>query len=41
MNALRVEKDGDAYTHRGEDGGASRIRIRVRSGVGGVTVELI
>jgi hypothetical protein len=39
INAPSFDRDGKTYTHRG-DGGA-KIRIRVESGVGGVSVELI
>lgn len=41
ISAPSFDKDGKTYTHRGSDGGSTKIYIRVRSGVGGVTVELI
>lgn len=41
ISAPSFERNGKTYTHRGSDGSAIRIQIRVRSGVGGVTVELI
>jgi len=41
ISAPSFEKDNHTYTHRAPDGSATQIRIRVRSGVGGVTVELI
>ena len=40
ISAPGFDKDGHTYTHRGAESGAGRITIRVRSGVGGVTVEL-
>jgi hypothetical protein len=41
VDAPGFEKDGRNYTRRGSDGGSATIFIRVRSGVGGVSVELI
>ncbi len=41
ISAPSFEKNGKTYTHKGPDGSSTRIHIRVRSGVGGVTVELI
>ena len=40
INAPSFDREGHTYTHRGADDG-SKINIRVESGVGGVTVELI
>ena len=40
ISAPGFEKDGNTYTRRGSDN-STKIVIRVRSGVGGVTVELI
>jgi hypothetical protein len=41
ISAPSFQKDNHTYTHTGSDGTANRIYIRVRSGVGGITVELI
>jgi hypothetical protein len=41
ISAPSFDKEGRMYIHRASDGAATRIFIRVRSGVGGVTVELI
>ena len=41
ISAPSFEKNGHTYTHRGAESGSAHITIRVRSGVGGVTVELI
>ncbi|HYR87166.1 MAG TPA: hypothetical protein VE422_24000 [Terriglobia bacterium] len=40
INAPDFQRDGRTYTHPGSNDGA-RIRIRVESGIGGVTVDLI
>jgi hypothetical protein len=40
INAPEFQRDGRTYTHRGSDDGA-KIRIRVDSGIGAVTVDLI
>jgi hypothetical protein len=40
ISAPGFEKEGHTYTHRSAEAGAARIFIRVRSGVGGVSVEL-
>ncbi len=40
ISAPGFDKDGHTYTHHGTESGGGRINIRVRSGVGGVTVEL-
>jgi hypothetical protein len=41
ISAPSFDKDGHTYTHKGADNTSNKILIRVRSGVGGVTVELI
>ncbi|HYR83038.1 MAG TPA: hypothetical protein VE422_03055 [Terriglobia bacterium] len=40
INAPEFQRDGRTYTHSGSNDGA-RIHIRVESGIGGVTVDLI
>jgi hypothetical protein len=40
ISAPGFDKEGNTYTHRGSEN-STKIVIRVRSGVGGVTVELI
>jgi len=41
ISAPSFDKNGNTYVHRGVDNAPNQILIRVRSGVGGVTVELI
>jgi len=41
ISAPSFDKDNHTYTHKSSDGSEPKIFIRVRSGVGGVTVELI
>jgi hypothetical protein len=41
ISAPSFQKDNHTYTHAGSDGTTNQIYIRVRSGVGGITVELI
>ena len=41
ISAPSFEKSDHTYTHKGSDNAANKIFIRVRSGVGGVTVELM
>jgi hypothetical protein len=41
ISAPSFERSDHTYTHRGSDDAVNKILIRVRSGVGGVTVELM
>jgi hypothetical protein len=41
ISAPSFDKNNRTYMYRGSEGAATRIYIRVRSGVGGVTVELL
>ena len=41
ISAPSFERNNHTYTHRGVDDAVKKIFIRVRSGVGGVTVELL
>jgi hypothetical protein len=40
ISAPGFDKEGHTYTHRAAEASAARIYIRVRSGVGGVSIEL-
>jgi hypothetical protein len=41
ISAPSFDRQDHTYTHRGSDASVNKIRIHVRSGVGGVTVELM